>query len=885
MNQNLEVCLNQALLTLVASEYYQGNIAQFSGNMTAGSLLLHWQALAPPVVTLTGEAGQNVKIVFFPVKLTGQGISGSALLTVTVTSTLAITGGVLSLTSLNAGVTGDAGFITSLIAQQVNNMIAAQYASRVAAIPIPALQNLLNTQLSVQLENAVVVPGSCQVSGSLTYQGQGPADTAPPPLCVSAPTPAVGISLNGAGVYTVLLTQNSAFPKVLPVDSKHEHSEGILGHFGYGVQGSVQVALPTIRIMGNQASAATTIQFNLQGGIEGFGVWTWVPLPIPTAQVDLWVGLVIDSAKTRASVQVQGVNNIQFQQVNFPSVLASVAGAILQLIENIVRGALPSLIVGQEFTVFTLPSTLPGTPFPASLSFGQLGFMNSGVGAVVNVQSQAAAQPRPMAAVRRATAGGNGNGNKFFVELAWAAMWQKTRQDGSVNPYYLPSMILNGVTSNNVHIGPLGTVTVDDIPTVELMQSKNLSPLPFKSGSVGIEFSGVTLWGIDTLANQGLEYTPDPNNPNSGTIVASMSAGPIQATGNYVVTASGLAMCALDTAGGLLSLPGAAAGAAPQGSTPQGATPPLDQMLDAARDQRTRLWQTPNGGNAMDKFYEHNEVYNQLYSITGSPLVVQWAVPATQQNATATYNATQQGGNVNDAQGVYNGNAFTQALNLHTTCIHAAKNAGNPPYTLDKADYQAAAEAVFAFEGTVNTTGNSATQTNPMTVDQVYQTVQNAPPSLAVPKQVVRTEAQAHHILRFRHELEKFDAAYTAALRGSDEVATIFQGPVQLVISQASLALTATIDFSGSVPVATVTALTATFPVPQIQVDVNAWRQGQYASIGEQLIPYFEQAGFLLNLAHDKLQNAIESSTVTSYLTTALNDALSKLLGPLPSGN
>ena len=452
-----------------------------------------------------------------------------------------------------------------------------------------------------------------------------------------------------------------------------------------------------------------------------------------------------------------------------------------------------------------------------------------------------------------------GNGNAFMVKLAWSELWD------SSGPYYLPNMIMNQVSHEGYTIGPMGTVKVGSIDTIQLMKSQNLANwLPVKSGTVGIKFSDLKATGMDTLAttgpDQGLTYTPDSTDPdNKGSITATLSLGPVDISGNYVVVASGLSMCALDTAGGLgFLLPG---------EDPQG---DYDTYIAQAKTQRTKLWQTPNGGKLMDRFYDHNEALNCVYQ-TNLGLQTVWKLPDNKDYIAHTYDATQQDIPVNPDQG-YNENAFTQQIAL-TTALDRAKES-------DTDQFGKAAEAVVDFKGNVYDTGNSMDEHMPMTVNQTFDTIANPPSNrLRSAGSGEMSEKEKAAVARVREIFRKAEEEQGPAPAG--QYATMIQGTCGVHIANADLTLKADLDFSNPEKVtATVKPLSAAFPVTKVTIkNISDWTLGKMSSIGTELEQHYEGADSVHNFVHDKIQDAIESDTVTGFLQDAFDAALQKLLG------
>ena len=184
--------------------------------------------------------------------------------------------------------------------------------------------------------------------------------------------------------------------------------------------------------------------------------------------------------------------------------------------------------------------------------------------------------------------------NKLVTDAAWAALWEKEGK------FYLPNVIKNGLNDpkDGIHVGKLGTVTISKIPSsgsIQLLKSDKLANwLPVKTGYVGIKFSDVTissssgLWNLTNADSKNPNYVQDPNDATKGTIDTKIGLpSDITISGNYVLVATGLASCALNTAAILPSFGIGEKETVDKNIRNDDPTP--DDYLEAARAQRTRL--------------------------------------------------------------------------------------------------------------------------------------------------------------------------------------------------------------------------------------------------------------------------------------------------------
>lgn len=511
----------------------------------------------------------------------------------------------------------------------------------------------------------------------------------------------------------------------------------------------------------------------------------------------------------------------------------------------------------------------------------------------------------------------NPSPNEFFTRLVWANLWNPQSK------YYLPKVVINGVHESGINIDPLGNIAVPNVPasgSFELMKSDNLASwLPVKTGYVGIQFSNVFVQGLGSMTDGGLNYTDNQSDPTKGSMEATIRfPANINIVGDYVVVATGLAQCALDTAGALSFLP------IPHGLRAEGvegaenAPDPVEPYLNAARAQRSRLWQTPNGGQMMDKFYDHNEVYNWMFQNNES-MQESWVEPANTYFMKQTYeasgkpdsmkvnngvyNSPDNANNANDDDGMtYNENAFAQQITMSFAALGIAQNPKRVPAGFTSEQFAAAATAASKFgTGPVQSTGNTDEQTTPLTVNEVYghvasgnsasfnKTAEADRELLKFPVDPVPYTLETLPMTPFqRSYLDKMQAraadreAMLAAGSG-DASATLVRGSFSLQISGGSLVLDADITFPNTgAPTATAKKLKANIHVTGVNIkNISDWYAGSLSSIGHQIDQALANSDSIRNLIADKVNDSIGSEDVLKFITNWVNDTFAKVLGPL----
>jgi hypothetical protein len=258
-------------------------------------------------------------------------------------------------------------------------------------------------------------------------------------------------------------------------------------------------------------------------------------------------------------------------------------------------------------------------------------------------------------------------------------------------------------------------------------------------GNVGIRFSDFAIEGITAVC-----VDPQRSSIEGNRASLSLAWDELRVVGRYTLTAMPVPVITMDTAGSLLDYddndvrPAGAPAVTPLDPAQQSA------MLDQARQQRTRLMDTPNGAQLLNHYNEHNETFNTVFATSQAARAAWAAHGATKDMAIHTHAAL----DPNDHQTTivnphetdatfgtqkvsYNQNAFVQQLQITVNTIAADPNF-NPFDPNAKPDpnskFTKAAIAALTFKSAVGQTGNSKSNTHPMTGEQVHGSVKTGSP-------------------------------------------------------------------------------------------------------------------------------------------------------------
>ncbi|WP_301124923.1 hypothetical protein [Streptomyces cacaoi] len=207
---------------------------------------------------------------------------------------------------------------------------------------------------------------------------------------------------------------------------------------------------------------------------------------------------------------------------------------------------------------------------------------------------------------------------------------------------------------------------------------------------------------------------------------------PLVLSGRYSLDVKPEQQQQLDTAGDLRPL----SRAEPSPGEPRQPGLPDEEregFLDTARAQRERLVkESDNGYQLVSTFYEHNEVFNEVFQRG----VEGWGGQGTQETARDTDAAVREGGLVNDPNKryqpksgkpelSYNGLAFTHKLALEATLTVIGQE---PDRDALQPKYQKALDASGRFAKTIREqTHNAKDALHPMTAAEVHAAVQQTP--------------------------------------------------------------------------------------------------------------------------------------------------------------
>ncbi|MBW4717239.1 hypothetical protein [Saccharothrix obliqua] len=387
-----------------------------------------------------------------------------------------------------------------------------------------------------------------------------------------------------------------------------------------------------------------------------------------------------------------------------------------------------------------------------------------------------------------------------------------------------------------------GTLTITTPPAIPLARTVQMPDgFEYDSGALGFRLEDLEILPVEAPAAR-------PVAVDGGTTVALPS---FEVRARYRVEATRDAVATVDGGGDLSELPDSAT--APR--TGRDITDhDRDEWVDNAKAQEDKLNKTPNGQKLVKTYYEHNEVYGELFETDKGTFVRDvWSKKGgTTQMAAHTHGAVKQDDVVNqgeypslrtDDQVSYNAAAFARhdAMTQYTKALDPNYDPLDPDNVAAK--YKNAVEASLQFRTAVrNDTGNTDKAVTQMRSGAVYEAVEKHSGGLPeVGPELLHAYLAPHETTWSAWEEGQHDELLfhhnnaiegRAALRAADTPKEVFSGGCFAHVTGA----TAVIGADGAVRV--------DLPELAVEVDDSAWT-GPAGDVARQ---HLEAGAFLPDL-------------------------------------
>lgn len=351
--------------------------------------------------------------------------------------------------------------------------------------------------------------------------------------------------------------------------------------------------------------------------------------------------------------------------------------------------------------------------------------------------------------------------------------------------------------------------------------------------------------------------------------------------GEYSLDAKPDPIVEIDTAGNMLDLPEEARRPAGSDTGTGGTTDPTTEAwLDQARAQVTPLSQTTNGQQLLGLYNQHNETYETVFRTNNALASIWQAGGATKDMAADTSTAVTNSSVVNDStklysnNNTYNGNAFSQQLNVASACIWSDPTftGENPPDPTSP--YYLAAVAALSFGlGVSNQTNNDKTTVTELTSDDVYNHVNTASGSLPPVSQTqvnqviamavggggadepsdlgwIKIDEEDKKRLRYLYEATMKQRAENSAIIGFP----LFAGGCRAMLGSVEATLDLLIEETPEGPRARTVATSIDLPAFELDINDDAWH-GDAAEIARKRL---DRMYFIRSLLHQSIHANLE---------------------------
>ncbi|TCJ13566.1 hypothetical protein EPD60_12270 [Flaviaesturariibacter flavus] len=462
--------------------------------------------------------------------------------------------------------------------------------------------------------------------------------------------------------------------------------------------------------------------------------------------------------------------------------------------------------------------------------------------------------------------------DEIILRAAWKLVWTPN------TPYYLPDVLRNGVHSGNINIPALEGAAVGDIGPINLFKDDVL-------GYITVRMMNNTVSGLSSITDGGLDY-----NDGTKTLRLTVGFGGLSFKGSYEVASGGVTGCAIASANSVLNV-----------FRSLKATGEDDPNINLAYQYRDRLTQpdNPNGNLLVNTFYDQNDTINTVVlaqnamvggkvNKTNGMFHNAWLKHTTNGQDTSYYmnntsnaakNPDSGGSGFNDDD--YNSHGFYMETLLTYEAVNL-RNLGDPRgealYNSIKSNSSNGSESledhakgytgssVGDFMGYVKEGGVTARMQARAIAPELLQRKQSL-------YEDARAAAQAHYedwIANDRHE----EFLNTTARFASVNDIVQLTGHFTDNFSIPAVTLIAGISTTGG---------NLTVSISDIQAHIGALnielQPDKASDLNTRVQNGIANAGFMQSLMKTKVENAINSNDVKTYLSGRLNDAIRKIFG------
>jgi len=459
--------------------------------------------------------------------------------------------------------------------------------------------------------------------------------------------------------------------------------------------------------------------------------------------------------------------------------------------------------------------------------------------------------------------------DEVILRAAWKLLWTPGTN------YYLPNVMKNGLNWNNIHIPPLEGSTVQDLGPISLFKEPVL-------GYISLTMSQNKINGLPSITNQGFAYD-DPTH----TLTVSIGFGDLLFSGRYEVDSGGVVGCAIGAANGLLGASKALSAAGLSGDN-----------IDLAYQYRDKLTapDNPNGGVLVDAYYQQNDTLNSIVlaqngTVNGKTnpsngmFNYAWIHYQTDGKDTAYYmaNTSDAARNPDDGKTGFNDDNYNQhgfyMEAILTIEANALKELGDPRgASLYNSIYSNSGNSNLNGEA-MSYNGDSINNFMGYVKEGGSQTLTEEVRTAALNRKAAiyeeaKSKAEAFHkewLANNRHEEYAQGGTRFATTGDVSQITGSFSDSFVLPV----LKMTAQISNpGGSVLVVNVTDLSAT--IPQLDVTLTP---DHASDLNKKVQNSIANASFMQNLMKNKIVTGLNDTSVKSYLSDRINDAIKKIFG------
>jgi hypothetical protein len=371
------------ILNLTLNKVYQKDPSKFEGSGSVKGFNYSFEITKAPTAKLVyGNSTHNIVISLKNVNIKiapRVGIDGPSIdknMPLTAEGKLGISDGIFSFTSLVVSI-DNPDVLEAIFVEIINEKVVPKIEDQLKAVTLPQLDNLFHSSLTAEIHTGQVISGPAfeigvRITGNTSIGvADAPASTNISSLNSGTATNALVVAMISDDAINVLIKSlNKTITK--SYDERETNEYG----FGSAITGTLTITTPVLNITNGSGKVTAHVSVDLKAGIQvPLLDWGWVTLFRGVADVEVNNTLI-----TQGNEAMMKLNSIASLVIDYglPPEMIPVEKEVIsmyaKIYKNFTAKVNSALQERPPIHLFNLPSTIPGSSTPATLSFDPDGF-------------------------------------------------------------------------------------------------------------------------------------------------------------------------------------------------------------------------------------------------------------------------------------------------------------------------------------------------------------------------------------------------------------------------------------------------------------------------------------------------------------------------------